>query len=311
MTRFVLLLAIVLPPPTILAQSHESALRVRFSIVERSGIDRIDEPVTFGVPLPEGRLIHTSDLLLLDEYGHSIPASFRVAQKWLGGSIRWLHVHSLISISANKGRSLTLVEDKDGLLPKQAPRSPLEVEEAQNRVSIRTGPVKLVLSALTPGVFESVYYSPSGRFESDSQVLIDADAGTSIRVAGQSFNAVYPGSGRIEVLDCSPMHAVVLISGKFAGDNNPLLSFEARAIVYAGSPRVAMDYTIVNRTGKVAANRVDLEDLSLVFKVPLSKPSVTIGGADSEIVGELRTEGAIFQDTSDHYTIEMNGKTIQ
>jgi len=315
MIGFILLIAVASSPVVLGAQSEQNALRVRLRVVEQSGFDRVDEPVTFGVPLPEGQVSRTGNLLLINDEGESIPASFRVAQYWLSGSIRWLHVHTVITIAANQKRFLTLVQNTERSQVRQDPFPTLRLEQGENSITIVTGPVKLTLSGHTPGIIERVDYSPSGKFGATTQVLRGGNVGNGIQVDGRSHEAVYPGSSRIEILEQSPMRLVVLVRGQFAerrsDKGGPSLGFEARVIAYAGSPRVTMDYTIVNRSGEKAADKVDLEDLSLAFSVPLSRPLVTVGGVDSTVFGELVSEASIFQDHSDHYSIQLNGQTVQ
>lgn len=296
------------------AQAEPGRLSVDLSFEEALGVERIDEPVTFGVPIPEGQLTDTKALILQDESGRAIPSDFGVAQRWLSGSVRWLHVHTLLSVPAGRKTSLRLVrEPGHGKTSPQGPAA-LKVTQESGRVTVVNGPVKLVLSARTPDLFEAAYYSPSGRFASDDQVL-GGNAGSSMEAGGRSYDVVRPGSDRIEILEQSAMRVVVLVAGQFAAREDAAaklsLDFEARIIAYAGSPRVTVDYTVINRTSREASDKVDLEALSPAFRLPFSNPGIEIGGASATVNGRLESEASILQDNSDHYLIRVNGKALQ
>jgi len=111
------------------------------------------------------------------------------------------------------------------------------------------------------------------------------------------------------------MRIVVLVSGSFSRKTldaaTRSLDFEARIMVYSGSPLVLMDYTIVNRSGEVAADKVDIEDLSLALQLPLEQPTVTVGGVNSTITRKLESEVSIFQDSVDHYQIQIGDQIVE
>ena len=63
---------------------------VKLSVVERQGVARLGEPVTFGVPLPKGELQSAKQVRLMRD-GAEIPAQFRATGLWRPDeSIRWL-----------------------------------------------------------------------------------------------------------------------------------------------------------------------------------------------------------------------------
>ena len=74
---------------------------VELSVVERQGVARLGEPVTFGVPLPKGELQNTQQVRLMRD-GAEIPAQFRATGLWRPDeSIRWLLVDFQADIDAN------------------------------------------------------------------------------------------------------------------------------------------------------------------------------------------------------------------
>ena len=75
MYRFCLLTALS-AVATALAQSPGVDVPITFE--ERAGVRRAAEPVTFGVPLPEGSLRSVDSLRLHAPGGNVVPAAFRV-----------------------------------------------------------------------------------------------------------------------------------------------------------------------------------------------------------------------------------------
>ncbi|MHC4916369.1 MAG: RIFT barrel domain-containing protein, partial [Planctomycetota bacterium] len=84
------------------AQRPEGAkLWVPLTVAERAGAARFDEPVTMGVPLPEGLVEDASRLALLGPDGKPVPAQFAAATRWYPGkSIKWVHVDFQASLAA-------------------------------------------------------------------------------------------------------------------------------------------------------------------------------------------------------------------
>ncbi len=314
-------------------------ITVKLTAAERAGFERVDEPVTFGVPLPAGAVYDPQTLCLLDEQGRAIPASFREAQKWVAqpgrpgvGSLRWVHVNSLLSVPARGTRTLTLTnssrERQLAVAPGDLKDSPLKVtaDAKAAKATIITGPVKLELNAHLAGVIESAVFG-------DKQ-LIDGSSGSGVTAGGKTFTEIDPATAKVEVLEAGPMRAVVLLTGKFKGSEaagavgeipgtdetekavsateaeagkakGPGLVYEARVYAYAGSPRIAIDYTFINKLGVVAANKIDLEDLSVRWPLAAALPeravqrhdvSVDLAGQyrlrrnDTQQAGDARTE---------------------
>ncbi|MDD4890666.1 MAG: hypothetical protein PHU85_12145 [Phycisphaerae bacterium] len=223
----------------------DAPLSVKLTVAERAGFDRVDEPVTFGLPLPAGAVTDPRTLCLLDDAGKPIPASFREAQRWVAdagrpgvGSVRWVHVSCLLSVPAKGSKTITLTNTPSpaggGSADSPSPMgggsgrgdlkdSPLKVtaDEKAGKATIVTGPVKLDLSANLPGVIESASFraaSGSSR-ASDYTQVISGSKGSGCTVGGKTFTEVEPGSAKVEVLESGPMRAVVLLTGKFKDSN--------------------------------------------------------------------------------------------
>src|SRR5262245_62127097 len=76
------------------------SLSLPLFIEERNGITRCDEPVTMGIPLPPGAVIHPDQLELLDQNGQPSPLQSQVLARWFDGSVQWVLLDFQISIGA-------------------------------------------------------------------------------------------------------------------------------------------------------------------------------------------------------------------
>ena len=126
-------------------------MAVELTLVERSGIDRIDEPITFGVPLPQGH-VHLVDQLFLAEGDRPVAAEMRPVDLWPDGSLRWIHIDFQSSVRAGGTRHLTL---EQGVPPSISSR--LVVEEDGGALTVTTGKVRVRMRASGFNVFDQVW----------------------------------------------------------------------------------------------------------------------------------------------------------
>ena len=64
--------------------------KVDITFKERSGIERIKEPVTVGIPFPKGALADKATVTLFDVKGDAVPLQTEVMAVWPDKSIKWL-----------------------------------------------------------------------------------------------------------------------------------------------------------------------------------------------------------------------------
>ncbi len=80
---------------------------ITLTIEETEGIDRINEPVTSGVPFEEGVLTNKDNVRLFDGVTE-LPLQTNVTSKWPDGSIKWLLLDFQADVLANTSKTLTL-----------------------------------------------------------------------------------------------------------------------------------------------------------------------------------------------------------
>lgn len=128
---------------------------VELSVVERQGVTRVDEPVTFGVPLPKGALKSTDQVRLVRD-GKEVPAQFRATGLWRPDeSIRWLLVDFQTDIDARESQAYTL-EYGDGISAGARPAEAVRIERGDGGYKVATGAAAFQISSKVFSLFQEV-----------------------------------------------------------------------------------------------------------------------------------------------------------
>ena len=243
-------------------------LWVPLTVTENTDIGRIDEPVTSGVPLPEGLIEDVGRLTLFGPDGKPVPAQLTVATRWFPGkSIKWVLVDFQASIPAGGSNVYHLADV--GTNP--APKSPVAVEKDGDVVTFTTGALKLKVKRVGFNLLDEVLLAPKGDGQYTETVLggkrtmaIElAHGGTGLPTL-KKFSPANDPNVTLDVEMTGPMRAVVKLTGKhlsidkLPGDNH-LLDFVCRITAYAGSGKVKVDYTLECKQGKTISTAVPLD----------------------------------------------------
>ncbi len=300
-----------------------TALNVPLRVQNRSDVERSNEPVTSGLPLPrELGLLDVARLGLVDAAGKSLPAQFTPLARW-GGSpddtsrpIRWLLIDFQASVPAWGENTYFLQETGWSLQP-------------AHPLSITSGPDSLVVET----------QSADGNPLRYSVSLVDgrlAAPGLGDLVGGRlrSGGVEYTWSGpvNVEVMLQGPVRSLVRVRGTYRdAGGNPLLDYSSYYWFYAGLPMVRLYHSVENNTpcplGEYeqiscmdigSAGSVTFEDLSLVLPANLGDHlSFEVGGQGAALSGALSGDLLLVQDSSgldhwDHYRTltDWDGKPL-
>ncbi|MGQ9662333.1 MAG: exo-rhamnogalacturonan lyase family protein [Kiritimatiellia bacterium] len=252
-------------------------LWVPLTITERAGVQRFDEPVTSGVPLPEGLIDDPGRLVLLAPDGRAVPAQFTVANRWYpGNSIKWVLVD--FQANAQPNEKITYYLTDVGSNP--SPKTPVTVKLEGDTAIVTTGKLKLVVKRVGFNLFDEVWVDESGteKYDASTQVVRSHGAGISLMHGGavlpdyKHFTPANDPDVTLEVEEAGPMRAGVRLTGKHISTNNMpgdnhLLDFDCRIHAYAGSTFVKVVYSMMCRQGKSIADGVPLD--RAWFSIPL------------------------------------------
>jgi hypothetical protein len=105
------------------------------------GRDEQHEPITVGVPLPQGEITDASALCLADDEGASVPLEATVTERWRDGSVRWALLDFQVRGRAQRQRGLALSAGRPTPIA-----ATLGIRECGDRVIVNTGTAKFTLA---------------------------------------------------------------------------------------------------------------------------------------------------------------------
>src|SRR5690349_3629919 len=114
----------------------ESSLLVLI-VQEHSGMARINEPVTVGIPFPAGEVARPEVLFLQDADGRACPLQIAELARWPDGSLKWALVDFFANVGAHAETNYQV-----GWGRRDSPAAafpPLRVERTANHVVVDTG----------------------------------------------------------------------------------------------------------------------------------------------------------------------------
>ncbi len=209
---------------------------IPLTVRETLGIDRVNEMIHNGIPVAENEQFFTTDQLIIeDDVGTQVPASFEVLSRWAGGrddtdrAIQWLLVSFPATLSANT--------EKTYILKHGAPISPLvgvTLSETNDAYQVDTGAAQFVINKHRLTFFDAVLQN--------HVTLLAGNGGSHSTIAGQAeAPALAPNSVSIERQ--TAQYLVIKVQGDYG--NIPVgpgsaktLSYKIRYSFFAGSPTV-------------------------------------------------------------------------
>jgi hypothetical protein len=226
-------------------------------IKEESGIDRVDEPVTLGMPLPRGLVLEPGQLTLTDQRDSPVPLQVDVRDRWSDRSIKWGLLDFRATVAARQTSEYRL---HSGLDHPHTQGPSVSLTHARDSWSVETGVCRFSLSTHTLRLFDAVI----------SEGVVIGDASGSGMVLTDAVGDVYePHIDSMAVEAPGPLRlSLRLTGGLTAPGRPPLARFIARLSFYAGSGVVELQFTVHNpKAAKHPGGLWDLGDPgSILFK---------------------------------------------
>ena len=240
----------------------QNKLYIPLIVKETQGLERVQEPVTIGIPFPRGKLKNLSSLCVFNEDKKVIPFATRILNYWSDKSVKWALFDLQISSSAGKKSHLfieTLSNKSNNLTFKNIVR----IEKKEQNIIVQTGKAR--------------FYINKSKFKPFSQVIIDgspvlAENKSQILLTDKDGNLWSPYVEKCFIEFYNRLRAVLKCEGSFsyAGKNHTLRYF-ARLYFYAGHSFVRFDFTIWNpQAAKHLGGLWDLGDEGSIFFNDLS-----------------------------------------
>ena len=225
-------------------------------ITEYEGLKRVNEPVTVGIPLPQGQVFTPSDLALYNASDARIPVQSEVLSHWSDGSVRWVLLDFLANIAPKTTVTYTL---KHGERPDfGTPGVSITGQESPDSTVIDTG---YALFHLNPTVF-----SPFARILIQGKNVLD-EPGSSLVLLDEEGRAYQPCIRSHTIETAGPLRTTLCMQGVFLGAaQDTLARFVSRLSFYAGSGLVELRFTLHNpRAATHHGGLWDLGDAGSVY----------------------------------------------
>jgi len=247
------------------APAFGAALSLPITVTEPAGLSRVAEPVSGGIPLPQGRYKKGQAFALFDARVE-LPVQTTPLVVDENGYLRWILLDFQTDLKAREKKTFTLEAVKSTAKP---PR-PLKVTDQRSGVTVDTGKIKFVIARTRPfGLFDSV--SAAGR-----QVIQGGKASYTDDFDGKRYVADKPGSVVVEY--AGPMRVTIAVKGRFVGDDQTKLLYIARITAWAGRSDVHVKYSLCNSNPDHYCYR-RIKDSTLSLKLAAGAGPVLIGAS--------------------------------
>jgi hypothetical protein len=280
--------------------------RVPVELQEEAGVTRESAAVSFGFPLPQGGLFDLGQLRVRTAAGAERPAQFTATAFWPDGSLKWVLVDYTARVAAKELLRDT-VELGSDVRGTPSP-SPLLVDEAAERLTVVTGPLKVAIDKRRFQLFQSVWldHNRDGRF--DAQELVAASAPEGVRLVDEKGRA-FTLSGRapesVRIEQRGPQKVVVRVAGPYAdAAGQCYMRYVARLVFRAGLPQVTVVFTHVN--DYLNTEFTDITSLTLSLQ-PTGGIRTTRVPLDNSPARPGRRV-ALFQSDEAHCRLECDGR---
>jgi hypothetical protein len=270
----------------LLASLASAGELVRLKVADAAGVERRAEPVTSGIPFPQGAVKDAGELALTGPDGKPAPAAFTVLSTWpKDKSVRWALLDTQVSVPAKGTAELAVIQGAPA-----APAAKLTVDDGAELITVSTGVLKFTVRKKGFRLFESAWLDESGagKFDDAHRLLAEPAEGLAMTVKGTRYTSSGDAGSSVTVEEKNPMRVALLASGQLAGGGGDRYHYEVRIHAYAGSPVVKVVPTIIKKFGKRRDITQSFEDLSLGLKLAAAKDlSYALGGDDAPAAGKL------------------------
>ncbi|HBY93339.1 MAG TPA: hypothetical protein DEP84_05125 [Chloroflexi bacterium] len=244
------------------------------------GLDRSQEPVTVGLPLPEDAGV--SNVTQLGLSGASA-GQFRVLARWPNGNVKWILVDTLADVSAGtqtRGISLTGGFGSFG--------GPNLAADRGTTIAVNTGPAQFTIRKQGFNLFDAVTVNGV------AVVAPGASPGVElIGTDGSIFRAANDANVQVSIEENGPVRAVVLAKGThYSAGGQRNLDFTVRMHFYKGKSRVTVFYTLRNASKEQVENAA-FRSLELVVASTISQPQFVLGNHTGQTTGALSPGSAV------------------
>ncbi len=222
--------------------------------------------VSWGVPLPEGKIGPSTNFSLKNFQGQSMPVQSWSLAYWPDGSLKWVGLSTVVD--SNAGTSFELEPVKTSSIDPL--KTKVELTETDNDVLVNTG----VLQCDIPRHGNQLisFIKMDGKdISTGGRLVCILQNGPSKEIGDQPSKEKFIGNiEKVTVEQNGPVRAVVKIEGKHVSESGSRswLPFIVRLYFYAGQQSIRIVHTIIYDGDQ---QKDFIRGLGLVFDVPLDE----------------------------------------
>jgi hypothetical protein len=234
---------------------------IPITISERAGIDRINEPVSMGIPFPRGIIKNVSSLALEDENGEKIVLQAEELATWPDGSLKWALLDFQISLKADSVKVLVLKENSH--INENDNIREMLIEQNKNAFLVNTGAASFFLS--------KSHFKPFERVVINGVDVVQGEQCRTI-ITDESGLEYKPVISKIVIEKSGVVRSTVRIDGSFVSNKKyELVNFFSRINFFRNSGLARVEFTILNpRPAKHIGGLWDLGDPGSIYFKDLS-----------------------------------------
>jgi hypothetical protein len=194
------------------------------------------QPITYGVPWPQGAVKEVEGLSLRDEQGQPLSAGFTCLNRWPDGSVQWSLVDFGLDFAPSSERHVRVTAEPPG---EAAVEYPAACRIVGDTATIGNGLVELIVSS-HPGELML-------RWKAERLLLAPNGFDIAFTLDGQRYS-LKAGPRELTVEHLNPQRAVLRVDGKHAApDGTACLDYYLRFEVRAGRADVKVTYSFRNK----------------------------------------------------------------
>ncbi len=265
MRKYIFVCAVVLG----LVISVSADLEVNMTVRESAGVERNDEPVSGGIPLPRHTYRKDQEFAVFSG-NEEIPAQILPMVVDGDGFINWALVDFQADVPAKGSADYVLKAIKSSAKPDQG----IRIKDISTGVFVDTGRIQFGISREEPfSLFSEV------RFNGRSVTIGGEVSYTDAWGEKPRYTADKPTSVVVEY--AGPMRTTICAKGSFKGDEKNKFRYIARITAWAGKSRVKVAFKLSNSNPDHYCYR-QVQDYSISLGLP-KRPSGSVLGASKPL----------------------------
>jgi hypothetical protein len=213
------------------------SVEIPISIEETTGIQRISEPIAFGVPFPRGNLLQTQKLMLHDPADGMLPLQTEILARWPDGSVKWVLIDTKVDLAPCEKKAL-IISFSDANAPEPDKDAAVDCLQKDGSWIVNTGAAVFHISPRFYKPFESIVIG-------GGNILDEKNAGILLEDAqGQRYKPVIHSS----LLETKgPIRSTLFFLGSFdrQGDEG-FVQWHSRMSFFSGSGLVRLEFSLHN-----------------------------------------------------------------